>query len=65
MAEKYCYNKFLMRFFGGEEKMKREDKGMVKLEFSQTTLFGHILKKISTFTFQYMVIPLGPHLVYT
>ena len=34
MAEKYPYNKFLINFFGGEEKLKtREDKRMVKLKF--------------------------------
>ena len=43
----------------------KEDNGMVKLEIFQKTIFGHILKKINTFTFQCMFIPLDPHSVYT
>ena len=44
----------------------REDKRMVILEFLfKTALFGHMFKKINTFTFWCMVIPLGLHLVYT
>ena len=54
----------------GEEKIKtREDKRMVNHDliwlFFKTAFFGHILKKISTFTFWCMVIPLGPHSIYT
>ena len=40
----------------------REDKRMVKLELF---LWACIKKKISTFTFWYMVMPLDPRLVYT
>jgi hypothetical protein len=45
MAKKCCFKKCLMNFFGGEEKMKtREDKRMVKLEFSfKVAYFGHML----------------------
>ena len=63
MVEKYYYNDF---FWGGGEKMKtREDKRMVKLGFFKIALFGHILQKFSTFIYWCMVIPLGPHSVYT
>ena len=68
MAKKCWYNHFFgWNLFWGEEKMKtREDKRMVKLDFfSQNCLFGAYIKNINTFTFWCMVIPLGPHLVYT
>jgi hypothetical protein len=38
---------------------------MVTLEFSKIAFFGHILKEMSTFTFWWMVTPLGPRLVST
>ena len=61
MTKNCCYVKMLMNFSFEEEKIKtREDKRMAVLEF-----FGHVLKKISTFTFWCMVIPLGPHSIYT
>ena len=66
MTKKYCYNDFFMNFFFGEEKMKtREDKRIVKLDFSTTAFFGHVLKKISASIFWCMVSPLDPHSVYT
>jgi len=52
----------------GEEKMKTtKDKRMVKLEFhSNMPFWTYInLKKFSTFNLRCMVIPLGPHAVYT
>ena len=33
MAEEYCYNEFLMNFFGAKNMKTREDKRMVKLAF--------------------------------
>ena len=48
MVEKYCYNIFLMTFFGGEENVKaREDKRMMKFEFEffPNCPLGHVLKK--------------------
>ena len=49
-------------FFGRRED---EDKRMVKLEFSKTIFLGHIFKKNQHIHFWFMVIPFGPHLVYT
>jgi hypothetical protein len=53
-----------------EEKTKtREDKRMIELDLKnkippKCPLWAYI-KKISTLTFWFMVIPLGPHSVYT
>ena len=61
----YYYKKIIIKKFVEKEKMKtREDKRMVKLDFFKTAPFD-ILKKISTFIFWCMVIPLDPQLVYT
>ena len=53
----------------GEEKMKpREDKRMIKkiyFFFFPKLPFWTYVRKISTFIFWCMVIPLGPHSVYT
>ena len=71
MVEICRYDKILMNFFKGEEKTKaREDKRMVKLGFilffQKCPFWTHILyKKINVFTFWCMVIPLGPHSIYT
>ena len=65
IAENYCYNIFLWMFFLGK---RREDpKKWSNLNFSQNCPFWAyiIRKKISTFSFWCMVIPLGPHSVYT
>ena len=49
----------------------RVDKRMVKIDslfnsfFSKTALSSQKSKETNTFTFWCMVIPLGPHLVYT
>ena len=45
----------------------RENKRMVKLDFFffKIVVLGHMLKKIITYIFWCMVIPLGPHSVYT
>ena len=52
MAQKCCYNKILMNFFG-EDKMKtRQDKTMVKFYLFTIIIeffLGHILKKIKKF----------------
>ena len=50
----------------GKEKMKtREDKRLVQKK-KKKNLFGHILKiKFNTSTFWCIIIPLGPHSVYT
>ena len=66
MVEKCCYDLFSKKIILGEEKLKtREDKRMIKLDFFyfffKTILFGHVLRKIITFTFWCMVIPLGSH----
>ena len=53
--------------FLGEEKMKtREDKRKVNLEFFlfQNYLYCEYIRK-SALTFWCMVVPLGPHSVYT
>ena len=44
-----------------------KDKRMVKLElyFFQNYIFWTYIKKIGTFTFKFMIIPRGSHLVYT
>ena len=53
MADKYCYNEFLMEFFLGEEKMKiREKKEWSNLIlFQNCPIWTYIEEKISTFTF--------------
>ena len=57
-------------YFGGRENenKRRQKNGQTWLFFSfsfQNCLFWAYMKKINTFTFWCMVIPLGPHLVYT
>ena len=67
VEECYYYNLLMIFFLGGG----REDEDKTRQENSQTwfsfkiAFFGHILEKINTFIFWCMVIPLGPHLVYT
>jgi hypothetical protein len=47
-----------------DEEKKENNERIVKLEFFQNYIFGHVKKKICTFTFWcMMVIPLGQHLV--
>ena len=58
-VEKYCYNNILMNFLGRERKQKKTREG------SNLSFLSIYLEKINTFTFWCMVIPLGPHLVYT
>ena len=60
-----CYKKFNDFFWGREDEEKMREKNGQILIFSQILLFGHILKKINTFTFWCMIISLGPHSVYT
>ena len=43
----------------------REDKRTVKLEFFQNCPFWTYNKKIRTFTFWCMVIPIDPHSLFT
>ena len=66
IAKKYFYNRILMKFLFGEEKMKTiEDKRMVKLEFLSRFLFLDIYYKNQDIIFWCMVISLGPHSVTT
>jgi hypothetical protein len=66
MVEKCCYKKFLMIFFLGGGGRENEDKRRQELEFFSKLPFLDIYEKnISTFTFWCILIPLGPHLVYT
>jgi hypothetical protein len=54
MAEKRCYNKNLMDFFGEEKVKTREDMRMVKPEFIFLPKFpflGACRKKFNTFVF--------------
>ena len=65
MADKYCYYYYKLNFFfWGEEKMTREWPNL-NFFFFKIAFFGNILKKIKTFIFRCMVIPLGPHSLYT
>ena len=63
--------KFFNEFFNGEDKTKtREDNRTVILDLfppKKMTLLGiyTLKKKINTFIFWCVVIPLGPHSVYT
>ena len=65
MVEKYFYNNIFneLSFWGRED----EDNSMVKLDFFSLSKmnFWAIMKRISTFIFWCMVIPLGPHSNYT
>ena len=62
MIGKCCYNYFSMNFFWVEKMNTRE---WSNLNISKTAFFGHIFRKISTFTFWCMVVPLCPDSLYT
>ena len=66
MAKKYCYKKSYWIFCSGreDEDKRRQKNGQSWISF-KTTFFGHIIKKINTFIFWCMVIPLGLHSIYT
>ena len=67
MVEKWCCNDFLMVFLRSEEKRRQEmvNFDLIWFDFSKLPLLDICYKKIKPFTFWCMVIPLGPHLVYT
>ena len=70
MAKKCCHNKILMRLLLRKRRWRQENtREWSNLNVSspsfKSALFRHILKHISAFIFWCMVIPLGPHLVYT
>ena len=72
MTKRCCYNRFFNEVFlwgkrrWGQEKTREWLDLIFSFSFSpKTTFLGAYIKKFSTFTFWCMVIPLGPHLVYT
>ena len=64
MAQTCCYNILLVKLI---LEKRNEDKRMVKLNFFplQNYPYWAYIRQINTFTFWYVVIPLGPHSIYT
>ena len=65
MAEKYCYDKYPMMFFWGREDEEKTRQKNGQTSILQNRSFWTYIKIKCIFTFWCMVIPLGPHLIYT